>query len=352
MHTREYTLTSTVLIRGDGVAACCARRLLGGIGLDVLVESADRPKVPAVMLSESTQKLFQDIFERKNLFSGAPRIRKRVVVWGSNATPVTLPHSAVAISERELLDRLQSELPRIDNYKDRQADWTVFTSRPFPASSFEHHFGSRMATASAVRLRRGSDMETCWVESLERGWLFLLPSGEDSGWLLSVGAPAQSILAGSRLIAQQISEISGAGGEFPSHPRIADSLCATGWLACGAAALGFDPLCGDGAGHAAREAILGSAVVRAAAEGADVDSLVAHYRTRLLAGFKRHLEICREFYQEGCCGPWWDQELESTRRGVVWCDSQQAGVPNIRYRLNGFSLEPRDIQLTQTKIRW
>jgi hypothetical protein len=327
------------LILGDGVAACSARCLLERAGLHVLVENAERPKVPAVMLSESTQKLFQDIFERNELFHDAPRIRNRVVSWGPKAAPVTLPHSAVVVSERRLLDRLQSELPRTEDHRDREASWRIFTSRPSQASSAEHHFGSRMATASAVRLRGGSDLETCWVESIEEGWLFLLPGGESSGWLLSVGAPPQSLLAGSRVVAEQISEITGSGGKFPSHPRIADSLCEAGWITCGAAALGFDPLCGDGAGHAAREAILASAVVRAAADGADVDSLVAHYRTRLLGGFKRHLEVCREFYRQGRSGQWWDEEVESTRRGLEWCDRRLDGASGCRYRLNGFSLE-------------
>jgi hypothetical protein len=178
------------------------------------------------------------------------------------------------------------------------------------------------------------------VESIEQGWLFLLPGGEDRGWLLSVGGRPESLLAASRIVADQISEIGGSGGEFPCEPRITDPLCETGWLACGTAALGFDPLCGDGVGHAAREAILASAVVRAVAEGSDVESVVAHYRTRLIAGFGRHLKVCREFYELGRCGPWWDRELESATRGVEWCGRRLDNAAGFRYRLNGFALEP------------
>jgi flavin-dependent dehydrogenase len=150
------------------------------------------------------------------------------------------------------------------------------------------------------------------------------------------------LLAQSLLISEQIAETIASRGTFPSHPRIAEPLCEPGWLACGTAALGFDPLCGDGTGNAIREAILASAVVRAGIDGADVDALVAHYRNRLVAGFKRHLEACREFYQAGHSGPWWDQELNSLDRGLDWCARRLESAPGFRFRLSGFALEAID----------
>ena len=104
--------------------------------------------------------------------------------------------------------------------------------------------------------------------------------------------------------------------------------------------MGFDPLCGDGTGHATREAILGAAVVHAVSDGANVDHVTAHYRSRLLAGFKRHLGVCREFYTAGQCGPWWQKELEELHRGLEWCGNELAGTAGFTYRLNGFALEP------------
>jgi len=197
-----------------------------------------------------------------------------------------------------------------------------------------------MATASPVTLKQGCDAEACWIESREGGWLFLLPSGEGGGWLLSVGDSAEALLGGSRLVAGQIAGIGGTVGSFPAQPRIAEPLGEAGWLACGTAALGFDPLCGDGTGNAAREAILGAAVIRAAAGGADIPPLVAHYRWRLLVGFQRHLEACRQFYKTGHASSWWDQELEALDRGLAWCARQLEKAPAFRYRLNGFVLEP------------
>src|SRR5438477_5540037 len=336
---REDTLPSKVLIRGGGVAALCCEHLLRRAGLHPIVETVDRPNVPAIMLTESTQKLLSDVFEGEDLFQGASRIRNRVVAWGLNSAPLVVPHSAIVVSERELLDRIRRHLAPGERDEGAEIDWTIFTSRPLPAPTVDHHFGARMAIAAAVKLKTTSDAETCWVESIEQGWLFLLPGGAGSAWLLSVGGRPESLLAVSRVVAEQIAEIGGSGGEFPCEPRITDPLCDSGWLACGTAVLGFDPLCGDGVGHAAREAILGSAVVRAVADGEDTEPVLAHYRTRLIAGMGRHLAVCREFYEAGRCGEWWDRELESTRRGLEWCARRIDNTSGFRYRLSGFALE-------------
>jgi hypothetical protein len=327
-----------VSIRGAGVAACCCARLLQQPDVRLKVEAVDRPKQPAIMLSETTQKLLQDVFGKRHLFEGLPRIRARVVAWGANAEPLVLPHSAVVVSEQVLLDRIQPQAPD-EVVWEGDADWTILAARPLQTFSVERQFGSRIATASSVTLKAGIDPEACWIESCDQGWLFLLPAGNRGAWLLSVGDPPESLLSGSRLVAKQISGAGEPGNKFPSHPRIADPLCGVGWLACGTAALGFDPLCGDGAGHAVREGILASAVVRAATAGGDANALVEHYQARLLAGFAKHLQVCKEFYEKGRRSDWWDREMDATRQGSDWCSTRLAGLDGVRYRLSGFALE-------------
>jgi hypothetical protein len=330
---------STVSIRGAGIAASCCAHLLGRAGFRVAAETADRPKLPAIMIGETTQKLLQDVFECAGLFAGLHRIRRRAVCWGEKAEQVVLPHSALVVSEQAILGRIQAELKASELLPEEELSaWSIFATRG-PAPSSEHNFGARLASATPVTMRSEAASDACWIESQREGWLFLLPCDPRSGWLLSVGSPAETMLAESRFVVAQIAETRPSTGSFPSHPRIADSLGAPGWLACGTAALGFDPLCGDGAGHAAREAILGSAVIRAAIEGADAPSVVAHYTARLVAGFQRHLQVCREFYQAGRCGPWWDQQISDLDRGLDWSSGRLAQSPGFRYRLNGFSLE-------------
>lgn len=331
---------AAVLIQGEGIAASCCARLLIEAGLPFTVAPRPRLKLPAVMLSETTQKLLRDVFDRDDLFNGLLQIRKRVVMWGEVPRLTTLPHSAVVVSESELLTRIHQQLEYREDPNRAEPEWTVFASAPLPPPSTETHFGLRPAAASPVKLKRESDCETCWIESLESGWLFLLPTGTETGWLLSVGGPVDALVGMSRLIKEHIDGLGPSQGTFASHPRIASPLSEPGWLACGTAALAFDPLCGDGAGNAVREAILGAAMLGAIVNGFDLDSLIAHYHSRLIAGFERHVALCLQFYQSGGSGGWWADQAESCRRGLAWCSEQLSEKPPFRYRLNGFALEP------------
>jgi hypothetical protein len=298
--------------------------LLDTAGIGVGIEAADRPKVPAILLNEATQQLIADIFGVR--FDGLPAIEKRVVAWGAN--PVTVPHRAVVISEEALAERLRP----VRMTDVAPAEWTVVARRPLPGPSVDHAFGTRLATAVRVTLR--NDEPASWIESLPAGWLFLIPTG----WLLAVGRSAEDLLAQSRLVAAQVGDVLAGGGTFPAHPRISTPPCGAGWLGCGTAALAFDPICGDGTGYAIREGILAAAVIRTAARGEAVEGLLAHYANRVTAGFRRHLELCREFYRSGGDGLWWRAELAALERGVEWCRNE-LGAEEFRYRLNGFELE-------------
>jgi 2-polyprenyl-6-methoxyphenol hydroxylase-like FAD-dependent oxidoreductase len=326
-----------IVVRGDGIAALCCARLLSRAGFQVTLEGPARPKVPAVLLSEGTQKLLQDVFDRSDLFEGATRVNQRIVAWGKDAKPTALPHSAVVLSEQALLNHIrQVEVP--EPKVSEQTGWSIFAAPPLGNGVNERHFGSRVANTASAKLKTDSPTDACWIESIDDGWLFLLPAGEGA-WLLSVGNTVESLLERSRLIVDHLHEVHPIHGGFASHPRIADSLCEPGWLACGTAALGFDPLCGDGAGNAIREAILACAAVRAVVGGADVDSVLAHYSSRLIAGFHRHLKLCEEYYGSGGQGLWWEEQLAATIQGIKWCQSLRFDAPKMRYRLNGFSLE-------------
>jgi hypothetical protein len=333
-----------VLIRGDGVAARCCAHLLSRSGVPVTLQPTDRPRLPAIMLSEPAQALIQEVFGRDHLFRDLPRIRKRIVAWGRDASPVELEHSAVVVSEELLLDSLGSALPdaaaNVDIDVDIRDDvgWTIFASTPLPIAAAEHRFGSRIAAAMRVELKPAAEAAACWIESIENGWLFLIANAR-SGWLLSVGLRPHELLDQSRLIREQIAGYQPTAVQFAASPRIAAPLGEPGWIACGTAAMAFDPLCGDGTAHAVREAILASAVIGAAARGDDPVQLLTHYEARLTAGFRRHLAHCLEYYASGYGGPWWESEAESVVQGLDWCGRQLSRHTKFRYRLEGFDLK-------------
>lgn len=332
---------SRILIRGDGVAAWCCNLLLRRARFEVSVKSQSRVRLPAVMLSDAAVALIRDVFERDDLFRASPRILKRIVQWGPAANPIALDHAAVVVSERELTEALGT--PISDDIPEPPPDWTVIASRPLPPNTIENRFGSRFATATPVELKSNAEPATCWMESLAAGWLFLITAMPGAGWMLSVGGPAGELISQSRLIAPQVARCGPSTGAFPAAPRIISPLCGPRWLACGTAALAFDPICGDGVANAVREAILAAAVLTALEKEVDPASLLAHYEARLTAGFRRHLEICHGFYRSGGTGEWWQTQALALLSGIEWCDSRPAAKQAFRFRLAGFRLEPNAV---------
>jgi hypothetical protein len=371
---------ASVQVRGDGVAACCCAHLLSQAGFRVYPEPAHqqvgehtgeqvrehtanpahRPPLPAILISDRALDLIRDVFGRRDLLDGQPRVRKRIVAWGRGSEARTFEHSAVVVSGQSLIDAIRPRPPRQNDGdpsepqppsfeqqpgKEGPAHWTIFGSPPLPGHEPGHRFGSRIASAAAVSLRNHCDPAACWIESLETGWLFLIAGDAASGWLLAVGASPESLLGRSRVIAPQIASCLAPVGEFSGCPRIASRLCGKAtdgqaWLACGTAAMALDPLCGDGVAHSIREAILAAAVIRAIGSGGNAAELLSHYEARMIAAFEKHLSLCLEFYRAGHGGEWWDSECRALEQGLEWCRREIGDRTRFQYRLKGFDLVP------------
>jgi hypothetical protein len=326
-----------ISINGNGIASTCCAALLTKAGYQVAADYHPRTASPILMLSLQTQKLLTDVFEAGHLFDGAIPISKRTVLWGQNREPMTLPHSGLVMSEATLLHRLWHAVTP----KPSQAapDWTIIAARSALSQVEEYEFGSRRAATYSVELRKTTAPESCWVESVESGWLFLIPSGENAGSLICVGADSSDVLAQSHLITNQIQTLGPTKGSFPAYPRIVKPLAGTNWIACGSAAVAFDPIAGEGTGNALREGILASAVVRALTTTTKATQLLTHYTNRINAGFLRHLHDCCRFY-EAMPGPWWRAELQSLKQGIHWAQQELTAIPAPVYRLQGFELRP------------
>jgi flavin-dependent dehydrogenase len=324
---------SRVLIRGGGVAALTCAHLLRRSGFRVSFEKADRPKLPAILLSDAAQHLIAGVFGREGLFDRLPPIRTRVVSWGTE--PFSIPHAAVVVSEADLLNRLAGAEQDVAAPAADEPAWTIHTLTP----AASHTFGSRPASVYPVDLHGDAEPCACWIESLDEGWLFLITTAPQRAWLLAVGGFTADPFAGSSLVAKKIARVGDCTGKFTAAPRIAAELCGAKWLACGSAAMAFDPLCGDGTAHAVREAILASAIVAAESRGEDTEELCTHYRARLLAGFQRHLGLCESYYRTASGKPWWKEQCRAIVEGLSWCERRGARTHRFEYRLNDFMLE-------------
>jgi flavin-dependent dehydrogenase len=319
-----------VVIQGSGVAACSCARLLQKQAIPVSFINSHASTGPTLLLNTASQNLLADVFELgEKFFSTFPVIRRRVVLWGTDHE-VEMPHTGRVVNEAELLDKLWQ---RTNPLSPCESDWIIDSSSTI-AKGIQQHFGSRIANTALVAIKETA-AETCWVESLPSGWLFLLPCGDEQASLIAAGASPARLLAESRLVGRQVNSLLAMTGSFPCYPRILDPLCASGWLALGGGAIGFDPICGEGAGNAVREAILAAAVIQAA----PAESLLSDYSVRLLLGFLRHLETCRRFYSSARSGEWWDAEIAALERGIEWTGQRLSSLPKPSYRMVDFRLE-------------
>ena len=326
-----------VSISGAGVAASCCAYLLNKSGQNVLIKPATRRSAPSVLMSDSAVSLLRDVFDKPDLFCSAKRITRRIVVWGGEE-PVALPHASIAVTGDEIDKALHV------GAEDKQvtADFSIYTSPPFPAGEVRR-FGARKTAAAAVTLLNEADNTACWIEAVEDGWLFLSPSTDGKGWLLATGHSPEDLLSQSRYIAPRIRSEGARSISFETAPGLHAPLLGNDWLVCGGAALTFDPICGDGTAQAVREAILASAVCTGIIEDGDRQSLLTHYESMLLASMRRHLRISASFYDTGGQSEWWRSQLSALAEGFDWCSQHLSDKPQPQYVLDGFRLVPREL---------
>lgn len=324
------------------MAIATATHLLRRAGMAVEIEPGTRRPVPVIMLSDPALALLRDVFAKPDLFADKARIERRVVRWGAGEA-VAMPHGAVVVSEDDLANVLdmfpQGNFP---TSRDTNGLTTIFGMAPFPVSNMQR-FGERQSATARVQLSAKADPATCWVESVDDGWLFLIPDSMGGAWLLAVGGAPDVLAAQAPMVAPLIDTMEPASGTFDTSPRILEQLAGDGWLALGTAALAFDPICGDGTAQATREAILASAVVTALARGEDPAALITHYQSMLLAAMRRHLQLSLPFYGGAGSLPWWREQYAASRSGYDWCTARLATMPEPRFALHGFDLVRREL---------
>lgn len=332
----------SALLRGQGVAIATAAHLLHQAGLPVTRDRGARRPVPVIMLSDPALALLRDVFGQPAMFADKPRIERRVVRWGAGDA-VAMPHGAVVVAEADLasvLDILPTQA--LLTPPGSSVSTTIHGIAPFPVSAMQH-FGERLSSTARVQLSTLAAPTTCWIESVDGGWLFLIPDGNGGAWLLAVGDAPEALAVQAPMIAPLIDTIEPAGPAFDTSPRMLEQLAGDGWLACGTTALAFDPICGDGTAQAVREAILASAVVTALARGEHPDALATHYNSMLLAAMRRHLQLSLPFYGGAGSMRWWREQYSAARAGYDWCTARLATMPEPRFALHGFELVRREL---------
>jgi hypothetical protein len=142
------------------------------------------------------------------------------------------------------------------------------------------------------------------------------------------------MLASSRLIRSRVRHTELRSTAAPISPALSEQLFGRGRIACGTGAMRFDPLCGEGAGNAIREAFLAAGAVRAALAGTVAQDLLAqHYSARLTQGMLRHLQTCLHFYSTGGVTSFWSSQAALLRVGMTQLEGRLREMPPPTLRL-------------------
>ena len=329
-----------VHITGSGITAWCCATLLRRSGCSIGMDATASPQPPVILLDAVTAILLAYVAGDTTLLQAAPRVDSRTVNWGEHSEKIQLNRPACIFYPEVFLADAMARLEPLPEPPASGTDWTIFTA-PQP-SRRQKSFGTRKARFADVELKHRVEQGTCQVESVEGGWMFLIDGGDDRGTLLSVGGDPQSLLRSSRHIGPRIADVCPRASEMDAYPRIATDLFGKNWMACGSAAMTLDPICGDGLGHAIRQAILATAVLREISKGGDASGLLRHYADRLESAFHRHLELCRESYSIYPREPWWETERKFLRQDLRL--GQRSAGKKWRYRLRDLDLVPLDLE--------
>jgi hypothetical protein len=330
--------TAEIIIDGDGIAALCCAHLLQRNSIPFSFEPHTTGKQPAILLGSQAVSLLKDVSQTGRLLDAGWQIERRVVQWGNAKEPLTIPHYAVSIAEETLMAGMRASLTHGLEDSRGMGDWRIVTRKPDSADAFDV-YGRRQAISQRVALKRREDSRSCWAESTPHGWLFLLPFSENEASLITAGYEPKRVIEESRLIVPRLSSEWPLTRAVSIAPKIARMLHQDKTILTGSAAMRFDPLCGEGAGHAVREAYLTVAVIRAALRGEAVDDLLNHYTNRLRQAFLRHLIVCSLFYSSGGDSDFWRDEQELLQRGIRELRAQIEGSAPVQFRFSGLDLE-------------
>ncbi|QEE28417.1 hypothetical protein FTW19_10640 [Terriglobus albidus] len=328
-----------VQITGNGIAALSIAQLLSQSGIAASMQSGRSKHQRSVLLSSQTIQLLSTIHRTDRFARLGWPIQRRSVLWGDAEEPVTVEHHGISIPEILLADELRSHLPdTLTSESDRASSgWVIETQ--LRDSEAVIRYGKRGAIFHRAKLRTSADAHCCFAESTAAGWLFLLPTSFTEAVVICCGYHPDEVLRESRLVALQVEDASASLEPVSIAPAMASELCASQLIRAGSAALQFDPLCGEGVGHAAREAYLATAVVRAVGRGEPVQELLTHYSARLQQAFLRHLLVCRSFYAVHHDSAFWRSELTYLEAGIAALQTETIHIP-VGFRFEDLDLKP------------
>lgn len=360
------------LVIGTGVAGLSCAQLLAHQGWEVEICKSDSPRpAPTLVLNDITGSLLCDIWQAGNeLLDGSHILNERKVAWGLEETVSTVVQRSIVIRGDLLVERLLRrlrhneqvrvndslahvhELIEVGSIVQEEFSWVVDASgrgahlAKVLGAAKRHLFGLRRLIGMEVLLAEARERDTCWIETVPDGWVFLAPLGKDQALLQAMVPGVQKepklvlteLLDQTRMIKTKIADTPDPALVFEAYPQISDPLCGPGWIAVGDAAISLDPICGDGTGYALREAILAAGVIEGVVSGLPQIDCLHHYVLRLRKAFLSHLKECLRYYSVAFSSPAWEAEVDLIEKAFPYDEYHTADAESLAYGLRDFRL--------------
>jgi hypothetical protein len=322
-------------VSGSGVTALTCARLLGVQGWQIEHDPGGEARPVHLLLGQATANLLAALWSDPALLRGAHRIRERAVYWnrGKAVAPVAAPGLVMAADE--LVRRLASRATIATSSRGSAPGWIVSAQAPQAGASSPamREIGRRHAWIAHATLAQAALRDRCLMESIDDGWLFLLPVGAGNADLQYVSLPSDApppapefVIEKTTMIRQALSGIAPWRRPIACMPKVHLAPARRGVLAVGEGALAFDPISGDGVGHALRSVVLAATTLDAMATGRPVGDCLNDYAATLHRAMAHHLRICLDLYDNTMFGPGWRSECDAMRAALAELDRNGRGA--------------------------
>lgn len=333
-------------IAGSGVAAAVSGLLAARSGHHVSAEFASDLSERIVAVPRATVDLIEELIGISITKVLPSRwLSKRYVAWDDQHFSV-MHHETLAFDAQALtrvissrIDTLASSSAGLQNNISRC--WKLVASGR-SASASRIVAGARQAAAGWVAHLPGLDESAMLVACVPQGWLVACPHPA-GGISLATVHPATVKWTPQDALFQAVNHFwrdrttkveMRCNRWVPAAPSFEPVCVSQTQIAVGEAAITFDPILGDGVGHAIRSALLARSVMAAIAGGANESDCLAHYRSRLAHAFAQHVRNSAAHYR----GAWnfavWSEEITLMRA----CAAAVPFLDPLTLRLEGAEL--------------
>jgi 2-polyprenyl-6-methoxyphenol hydroxylase-like FAD-dependent oxidoreductase len=299
-------------VRGSGISALCCAALLARRGLRIsLTRTVPRRGLPALLLTMETASVLQHIFDGALALDFARTVDWRRVDW--QAEPVVTAAPGLVVEEERLLASMRSALRAQHGELAGSKAGALLIQADGQRVGKRYQFGKRRANWRVLSQPMPRENEVSMI-------------ADKTGWTFSVGCSQPAMTMEQRMELQPLG--------LPCAPRLSWPFCGDGWFACGPAAMTLDPVCGDGAGYAARSAVWLCGLLTSL----PLDQAREEYSSRLVRAFRSHLAECHQLYSTARFAATWKSELQATLRGLAAMDKLISQLPPMRTRLEGLDI--------------